>query len=75
MTNAELLTELRENFRKEMAKFFYLAGDDETFQDVNTESHERLIMDAYSFATKYFEKENAYLEKLKEKNETNNNHN
>lgn len=49
--------EVIEEFREVYAKYFYLKGDDEAYQDICTMDDNRLLYHAIAFAKKYFEDE------------------
>ena len=61
----ELLEKL-EKYRTIYAKYFYMIGDDESYQDICTMSDERILNDAIAFAINHFEKEIDFLQKIKE---------
>lgn len=54
MEQKDTTNQLKEEFRKEMAKYYYQIGKDEIYEDICTESDERLIRDAYKFGKSYF---------------------
>lgn len=54
MTIKDLTNQFKEEFRTEMANYFYLTGDQEMYEDICTESEERLIIDAYMYGQKFF---------------------
>lgn len=53
----ELIISAAEEFRYEWGEYFYQVGDMENYQDIQTESYQRLILDALVKAKNDLEEE------------------